>query len=137
MFIEIIDDQKYIGKNIKPGKYEIESLELGTYQQLKTIYALINCYWLSNCHSYNSKDVGEFKEDLKSDLGAGAVPHQTKVDPDTGKKLSKPRIVFENKSLSKYNKKERMQFIDSLITQMNMVNVDTPKYREILQGLML
>jgi predicted transcriptional regulator len=72
---------------------------------------------------------------MKKDLGAGKTRYKSLIDPITGEDLAEPVIVYGLKSLRDYTKKERMDFISNLIAQMEMVGVDTPKYREILQGM--
>jgi hypothetical protein len=138
MRILITDTDKFTGANLTIGKYyNVEIADPGTDQQRKTIHALIRCYWLSNCHSYNCKSYEDFYEAMKRDLGAGVVSHKSLINPISGDKLDEPVIVYSNKSLRDYTKKERMDFISNLISEMDIVGVDTPKYREILQGLEL
>jgi len=136
MKIFIVDKNKFEGADLKVGKfYNVELADMGTYQQMKTIHALIGCYWFSNCHSYNCKSYEEFREVMKRDLGAGRIKIRSLVDPLTGESLDEPVTVYDLKSIGKYTKKERMEFISNLINEMNIVQVDTPKYREILSGL--
>jgi len=136
MKIFITDKNTFSGANLTVGKfYNVELADMGTYQQMKTIHALIGCYWFSNCHSYNCKSYGEFREVMKRDLGAGKIKIRSLVNPVTGENLDEPITVYDLKSISKYTKKERMDFISNLIAEMEIVGIDTPKYREILQGL--
>jgi hypothetical protein len=136
--ILITSSNTFTGANLAIGKYyNAELADQGTDQQRKTIHALIRCYWLSNCHSYNCKSYEEFYEAMKRDLGAGKTKHRSLVDPISGDSLSEPVIVYSLKSLRDYSKKERMDFISNLIAEMDIVGVDTPKYREILQGIVL
>lgn len=72
---------------------------------------------------------------MKRDLGAGKIKIRSLVNPVTGENLDEPITVYDLKSISKYTKKERMDFISNLIAEMEIVGIDTPKYREILQGL--
>jgi len=138
MKILITDKNTFSGANLIIGKYyNAELADPGTDQQRKTIHALIRCYWLSNCHSYNCKRYEEFYEAMKRDLGAGKTKHRSLVDPISGESLSEPVVVYSLKSLRDYSKKERMDFISNLLAEMEIVGIDTPKYREIMQGLML
>jgi hypothetical protein len=138
MKIFITGNNTLTGANLKIGCfYNAEPADTGTDQQRKTIFALMDCYYFSNCHSYNCRNKDEFYEVMKRDLGAGNEMHKSLVDPVTGSKLEEPVIVHGLKSIKKYTKKERMDFISNLLAEMEMVGVDTPKFREILQGLML
>jgi len=138
MRILITAKNQFSGADLTIGKYySVELADLGTDQQRKTIHALIRCYWLSNCHSYNCKSYEEFYEAMKRDLGAGKTKHRSLVDPISGESLGEPVIVYSLKSLRDYTKKERMDFISNIISLMDMTGVDTPKYREIISGLEL
>jgi len=74
---------------------------------------------------------------MKRELGAGEVLRRSVIDPMTGAKLEEPIVIHELKSIGEYTKKECMDFISNLVAEMEIVGIDTPKFREILQGLML
>jgi len=134
MYIEIIDNQRYIGINIKPGKYEINLCEEGTIQQGRCWHGLLQEYWVSGCHSYNANNFNDLKDAVKYYLGAGVEEYQRTIGSD-GKRLEYPITDYRLKSWADYTKKERKESIDRLIAEMHQAHVHSKKFYEILQGL--
>ena len=132
--IEIIDDQRYIGSNIKPGRYELQPYDSPTEAQNRCFHGLLQEYWTSGCHSYNAKNFLHFRELIKLYLCAGSEKYYSLID-DNGKPVEEPIVRWRVKSWTRYSKKERSEAISRIIAEMETVGVDTPKYREILKGL--
>lgn len=130
------------------GKYyNVEPLATGTLAQNNTFHALVLAYWSSGCFSQPARTYDELRNFIKRDLGAGFEnfiyigDDMTLHQVDTREEIPEhirddfTKCVGKLKSWSKYSKKERRQTIDNLITEMETVGVNTPKYREILQGM--
>ena len=126
---------EFTGDVLKVGKYyNAELADEGTDRQNKTFHALIQCYWTSGCHSYEARSYTHFRALMKLYLGAGSEKYYSLVNED-GTKCPKGRIAYRLKSWSDYTKKERQLTIDNLINEMFLVQVESPKFYEILQGM--
>jgi len=128
-----------------PGKFEGEELKVGCYYnaepaaegtdaQNKTFHALLQEYWRSGCHSYNARSFTHFRALIKLYLGAG-VERFCNVVNENGTPCPRGRADWRLKSWSDYTKAERMSTIDNLIREMMLVQVETPKFYEILNGM--
>jgi hypothetical protein len=151
--ILVVDDGVFTGDKLQTGRYYVcEPLESGTLAQSKAFHALLQEYYISNCHSYNVKSFDMFREVIKRDLGVGFDSYvfvaQTRNGPLRGEAKNrneipecvkdaygKPLLWGKLKSWADYTKKERRLTIDRLISEMEMNGVDTPHYREILKGM--
>jgi len=126
---------EFSGDQLKVGKYyNAELADEGTERQNKTFHALILCYWVSGCHSYNARSYEHFRELMKLYLGAGTEKCWSLVNED-GTKCPGGRITYRLKSWSDYTKKERQLTIDNIINEMFQVGVNTPRFNEILDGM--
>jgi hypothetical protein len=138
----------------EPGMvYELQDGVEGTDAQNRAFHALVQEYWRTGCHSYNAKNIMEFRNMIKRHLGAGFeafvyaviedgkpvirdaktykdIPEAVRTDPDL-KKLVRGRL----KSWSDYTKRERTETIDRLIAEMEEAGVQTKKFYEILEGM--
>jgi len=140
---------------VAPGEYIDASKDAatGTTAQNKAFHALLQEYWASGCHSYNAKNLDDFKGQIKRDLGAGFeafvyvdmvdgepvirdaeryedIPESVRHDPRL-RNLARGRL----KSWADYTKTERTRTIDNLIAEMHQVGVQTKKFYEILEGM--
>ena len=135
MKILITADNEFTGDALTIGRYYlVEPADTGTHAQRKTLFALCREYWVSGCHSYNAKNFEHFYELLKFNLFAGTEKYYSIID-DNGNQLEEPIEKYRLKSLKDYSKKERQEAISNLIKEMDLVGVDTPKYRKILKEI--
>jgi len=135
MTIIVTAPGRFEGEGLRVGEwYDAQPAAAGTEAQNNTWHALVQEYWASGQHGYEAKSYEHFREIIKLYLGAGAEKHWNLVD-DRGRALSEPEIRFRVKSWADYTRKERRESIDRLIREMEQAEVDTPKYREILQGM--
>lgn len=153
MTIQILPDDKYMVLStdapIVGRIYSCEDAENGTGAQRRAWHALVQEYWRSGAHSYNAKSFEDFRNMIKRDLGAGfeafvyildgklvdaktmdEIPEHIRRDP-----ARRDMIRGRLKSWADYTKKERRESIDRLRSEMDQVGVNTPKYREICEGL--
>ena len=134
MQIEIIDNDRYIGANIVPGKYSIFPYEDGTLKQGAAFHALISEYWASGCSSYQARSFPHFRALIKLYLGAGMEKFYNLANTD-GTPCPVGRTDYRLKSWRDYTKKERKESIDRLIAEMVQAGVNSRKFNEILQGM--
>ena len=135
MTILITAPNKFTGDDLVVGRYyTANEISEGTLRQNDTFHALLQCYWESGCHSYNARNIPEFKIEIKKYLGVGKEQFYNHYDKD-GNPLKVPELMWRLKSWGDYTKKERKETISRLIAEMETVGVDTPKYHEILAGL--
>jgi hypothetical protein len=133
--ILITGDYEYSGDKLEVGKeYEATLTGDGTDAQRRTFYALVQLYWVSGQHSYNAKNYLHFCEQMKLYLGAGAEKYYSLVD-DNGNPLKEPIIRYRVKSWKRYNKAERANAINNVISEMIQAKVDSKKFYEILDQL--
>jgi hypothetical protein len=114
--------------------YNVELAAEGTDAQNKTFHALLQCYWASGCHSYEARNYEEFKELIKSYLGAGIEEFCNFANAD-GTPCPKGRPDYRVKSWRDYSKKERRMTIDNLISEMIQAGVNSEHFEEILRGM--
>ena len=134
MIIEILNSNEYIGRNIKPGKYEIILQETPTEKQNAAFHALLQCYWASGAHSYNARNFSHFRALIKLYLGVGMELFYNVINED-GTLCPGGRKDYRLKSWADYTKKERKETIDRLISEMIQAGINSRKFDEILQGL--
>ncbi|GMO28638.1 MAG: hypothetical protein Ta2B_09470 [Termitinemataceae bacterium] len=147
MTVEIVSN-KILGDPIPDGTYTLD--KEGTNKQNALLHSLLQEWYVSGCHSYNVNSLGELKDNVKRDLGAGfdcyfwtdwdGCLKKTKDEPKLGLEdiyihNGKLQIYGQLKSWSKYTKKERQQTIDMLIKTMIYSGVNSKKFDEILQEL--
>lgn len=163
MLIKIESDFRYscISQDApKVGEmYRLESATEGSDEQRRAYFALVTEYYKSGLWSYNGSGykggctLEEFKKLVKRKLGKGfegfvycdfvdgklkqcrvdkysEIPEHVRLDPDY-----KNYIFGLLKSWSDYTKDERTETIDALISEMNQVGVNTPKYFQIIEGM--
>ena len=133
MKILILDDSTFTGANLLPGYYNIEPAAEGTDQQRKAFWALIDEFFYSNCHSYNVKNPTELYKKLVKDVFK--IEETFMRDWTRSGKPCEPFLDTRFKGLSEWNKKERQLAIDRLIAVMDMAQVQTKRYYEILAGM--
>jgi hypothetical protein len=156
MLIEITPDGYLARSEDKPivGRvYNLEDAKHGTGAQNRAFHALIGEYWRSGQHSYTAKNFADFRNQIKRHLGAGfeafvyatiddgkpvihdaatfdEIPAAVRHDPDL-KKLVRGRL----KSWADYRKKERIDTLNNLISEMLQAGVNTKKFYEIMHGM--
>jgi hypothetical protein len=135
-------------------RYILEPADDPTNQQNKAFHALVQEYWKSGMQpKYGGDCFSVFRDKIKRDLGAGFdsyvyaevisekpvikkvgkyndIPWAIRTDPQRA-----DMIFGKLKSWSDYTKKERRSTIDNLIEDMVAAGVDTPKFRQILDGM--
>jgi len=149
-------DRPTIGRS-----YFLEDAETGTGKQNRAFHGLIQEYWKSRQHSYKVDNFNDFRNQIKRSLGEGfesyvyvdweqkiidkevvykarihsvknikEIPEYIRKDPDI-------RLMIRGKlkSWADYTKKQRINCIDNLITEMDEVGVNTKKYQEIREGM--
>jgi len=135
MKILVTGPGEFSGDDLKVGKYyNAELADEGTERQNKTFHALVQCYWISGCHSYNARSYEHFRALMKLYLGAGIEKHYSLVNPD-GTLCPEGRLTCRLKSWADYTKKERQLTIDNIINEMFLVGVNTNRFNEILHGM--
>jgi hypothetical protein len=136
MKILVTGPGEFSGDTLKVGKYyNAELADELTERQRKTFEALVQCYWVSGCHSYNdARSYPHFRELMKLYLGAGTEKCQTLVNED-GTPCPGGRITYRLKSRNDYTKKEMQLTIDNIINEMFLVGVNTPRFNEIIKGM--
>jgi hypothetical protein len=141
------------------GRYLLEDAASGTRAQNNAFHALLDEYyrtwlWSYQGSGYNSgATYDEFRNMIKRKLGAGfesfvyaeivggkpfvrevktreEIPEAILRDPDM-REMIRGRL----KSWADYTKRERRLTMDKLITEMVEVGVNTPHFREILDGM--
>lgn len=117
MYIEIIDSEKYKG-NVKPGKYEITSLDEGTNSQNRLFHKLLHLYFISGQHSYNAKNLEDFKIKIKNSLGEGKKVFWDHYD-DNGIWHEEPIKKTITLSWRDYKKAQRMKLISAVLSEMD------------------
>jgi hypothetical protein len=144
----------YSGAALVEGRYyNCEDAANGTLAQCRAAHALLQEFWASGAHSYNAKSFMEFRAYCKRDLGAGFASYKYVRQSAKGLEWGECRTAAELpegiacghdgqklvagklKSFSRYTKKERMEFIDRLISAMTQAGVNSRKFEEILAGL--
>lgn len=126
-------------------RYLIEDATTGTSAQNRAAHALIQEYWSSGLHSYQTRTFSEFRDYLKRDLGAGFESF-VYASPEGVKKVKTREEIpdeYNNskyalgrlKSWSDYTMKQRREFIDALISEMMQAGVNSKKFHEILEGM--
>ena len=153
--ILITADGEFTGSRLDVGGYYFcEKDDSGTLLQNSLFHSLLDIFYHSGVYSYpNVKTYEELRNYVKLNLGAGYksyvfitlsnkgikkgrvkkfedVPENIATDEDGNKML-----WGELKSWSKYNKKERTNTIQNLITEMINLNVHSKKFYDILQTL--
>lgn len=149
-FICTTSDHPEVGKD-----YTLEDATNGTTAQNKAIHALIGEYFKSGVHPVmGGESYDKLRNHLKDKLGAGkekyffgyfAGDKMVKGEAKTWQEIpeecrtlyhqEQAFIVGKLKSISKYTKKERAEFIDNLITDMTATGVNSKKFNEILKGM--
>jgi hypothetical protein len=145
------DVQPEVGK-----LYSLESAESGTGALNRAFHGLVTEYWKSGAWSYpgsgyrEGMTFNEFRDTVKKNLGAGFESYVYVTDEGKFKKAKRfdeipenirkaqdrrDRIMGRLKSWSDYSKVERKRTIDNVLSEMDQVGVNTPKYREILAGM--
>jgi len=147
-YIADTQDEPIVGR-----RYQLEDATSGTGAQNRAAHSLMQEYFRSGLHSYPAKTFYEFRNFIKRDLGAGfesfvyaeivdgrpvirdaktyaEIPEAVRRDPHL-KELVRGRL----KSWADYSKKERRDTMDALITEMIEVGVNTPHFREIMEGM--
>lgn len=161
MKIRIKENNTFVvafGKTPEVGKkYYLVDAEDHTEEQIRTVHALIHCYYDSGCYSDQDIDVWtELKDPLKHRhgpkgrkfdfisyfdpekliAGVQVVDKWSKVPKYIKEHPQKNKIIKGHlRSFANYTKKELSDFINSLICEMETVGVNTPKYREIRRGM--
>lgn len=125
-------------------RYLLEDVATGTSAQNRAFHALVQEYWRSGAHSYNAQTFAQFRDLIKRDLGAGFESYiyasaegikraATMDEIPAGTQMRD--IMGKLKSWADYSKTERRETMDRLIAEMETAGVNTPKYREILAGM--
>ena len=138
---------------VEGQEYILETATDGSSAQNKATHALIQEYFKSGCYSDNANTWLELKEFLKRRIGEGFETflyfdkddiskglQEAKVYTDIPEHIrtSKNRKSFikgKLKSWSDYTQKQRREFIDHLIAEMNTAQVQTAKFYEIIAGM--
>ena len=115
-------------------EYELIPAEDGTDRQNRCFHSLLQIYWASGAHSYTAKNMPHFKKLIKHYLGSGKERYYELYD-DNGNLLDEPRIRWRTKSWGNYSKKERMNCINNLISEMIQVGINDKQFHEILDQL--
>ena len=126
MIIEILDNYRYSGK-VKPGKYEITSLEEGTSQQGRLFHKLLSLYFLSGNHSYSARNLSDFKVQIKNSLGLGGEKYWDYYNDD-GNLLDEPKIKWRTISWKDYRKSERRDLISNVLSEMDQAGFLEDEY---------
>jgi hypothetical protein len=134
-------------------RYYLQDATEGSLEQGAAFHALVQEYWRSGAHSYKAESFADFRDQIKRDLGAGfarffyvvmvdgrpeyrIVKKESEIPADIIASPDKRKLVCGRlKSWADYTKKERTESISRLIAEMEEVGVNTPKYREILEGM--
>ena len=140
-------------------RYQLEDATSGTGAQNRAFHALLWEYYKTRLWSYQGSGYNagatfdEFRNLIKRKLGAGfesfvyaeivdgrpvirdakayaEIPETVRRDPHL-KELVRGRL----KSWADYTKRERRTTMDALITEMIEVGVNTPHFREIMEGM--
>ena len=140
-------------------RYQLEDATSGTGAQNRAFHALLSEYYRTRLWSYQGSGYNsgatfdEFRNLVKRKLGAGfesfvyaeivdgrpvirdaktyaEIPEAVRSDPHL-KELVRGRL----KSWADYTKRERRTTMDGLITEMIEVGVNTPHFREIMEGM--
>ncbi|HPB99956.1 MAG TPA: hypothetical protein PKW66_28810 [Polyangiaceae bacterium] len=140
-------------------RYQLEDATSGTGAQNRAFHALLWEYYKTRLWSYQGSGYNsgvtfdEFRNMIKRKLGAGfesfvyaeivdgrpvirdakayaEIPETVRRDPHL-KELVRGRL----KSWADYTKRERRTTMDALITEMIEVGVNTPHFREIMEGM--
>jgi len=141
------------------SRYVLEPAAGGTNAQNRAFHALANEYFRTGLWSYRGSGYregitfDEFRNTIKRDLGVGFeayyyadldsgaprlrevknymdIPQHVRSDP-----ARRDMIRGRLKSWSDYTKKERRETMDKLINEMVAVGVNSPKFREIMDGM--
>jgi len=142
------------GKDLIEGRYyEAVEADTPTERQNRAFHALLQEFWSSGTHSYNTGNFDEFRNFIKRDLGAGFERFKYVEETKSGlrwgsceNKLDIPNNVARDecgnplaagilKSWSDYTKKERKETIDRLISTMIQCGVSSKKFEEIIDGM--
>lgn len=139
--------------------YNLEDATCGTLAQNAAFHSLLGEYYKSGLWSYQGSGynqgatLDEFKKLIKRKLGAGfesyiyvdivdGLPKLFEVTKYEdipahvrGDTARANYIRGRLKSFADYDKTERRNIIDNLISEMHQVGVNTPKFMEILEGL--
>lgn len=131
-------------------KYNLEKADNGTAALRRTFHALVQEWYKSGCWSYDCDGFDNFRKFIKRDYGAGFDSYIYIADIGTDKQrlevVKELDDVPENlrnseycrahlKSCSQYTKKEYSSAIDMIIPDMISQGVQTPHFKEILDGL--
>ncbi len=165
MKIQILPNEEYLTESKDcptiGRSYFLEDAETGTGKQNRAFHGLIQEYWKSRQHSYKVDSFNDFRNQIKRSLGQGfesyvyseliaevindevvyrsricgakkfmEIPDYIREDPHM-----KEMIRGKLKSWADYTKKQRINCIDNLITEMDEAGVNTKKYNEIREGM--
>lgn len=141
------------------GRYLLEDAISGTRAQNNAFHALLDEYYRTRLWSYQGSGYNagatyyEFRNMVKRKLGAGfesfvyaeivegrpVIRDAKKYNdiPEAVRKYPDMRDMIRGrlKSWADYTKRERRLTMDKLITEMVEVGVNTPHFREILDGM--
>lgn len=149
MTILITADGEFItekGESPAVGKrYQLEPADDYSTSQRKTFEALITCFFVSGCYTYDVKTREELRAEIKKEYGEGyewAYPKECGEIGFVKERENAPLFCQQHglcfkvlKSTTRYTKKGFTDLLNNLIALMDTCGVQTKKYYEILDGM--